>query len=662
MQSFYVYDYESCMGGRMREESMFKRICKSTKLISTMLVFAMLMSIFMPMGAVQAAQTGEAFDKEWQLAHSGLEPMECYEMEEEPDFPTEEDPLVQRSAAEDTYWLQFTNDYYYNQISAQQKLLWDRLEDSCLNAVEGNEWTEDTYVDASDLGLNFDEVSWVVVTFRYANPQFYFLKNRWGYYNRGNQITAVGIMLYEEFYDGNARADATLAFRSKIDEWVAQINTATRPEEKEKIAHDIIAVNTLYDLGSPFNQSAYSLVCLGETVCAGYAATMQILMNAAGIETIEITSASHAWNAVKLYDEWYLVDVTWDDTDREDVAYYLYYNKAEQADGAHLEEDRWTGMTPEQRYDSSINAEWEVWYSPAYFTQGDFVYFKVNDNPALGERTVRVVETLNGATADKSPTQVKHEGKTYTVMQDLVENFVSRMYTVVLDRTPDATGMAEWTGWLKAKTMDGAALSEGFILSPEFIGKNVSNEEYVNILYRTFFDREADAAGKATWIDYLNAGTSRRFVLAGFVNSTEFAVLCAEYGIDRGTMDVTGEVVMKPAGAEVRSFVERLYGKVLGRESDESGMSTWAGGIASGTFTAEEAAKKFFASEEFLARGTDDAEYVEVLYQTFMGRASDEEGKALWLEQLNGKMDRMQVLEGFSRSEEFKKILASFGL
>lgn len=641
---------------------MFKRIFKSAKLVSTMLVLTMLMSIFMPMGAVQAAPDGEIFDKEWQLAHSGLEPMECYELEEEPDFSAEEEPLVQRSAAEDAYWLQFTNDYYYNQISAQQKLLWDRLEDSCLNAVEGNEWTENTYVDASDLGLTFDEVSWVVTTFRYANPQFYFLKNRWGYYNRGNQITAVGIMLYEEFYDGNARTDATLAFRTKIDEWVTQINTATRPEEKEKIAHDIIAANTLYDLGSPFNQSAYSLVCLGETVCAGYAATMQILMNAAGIETIEITSEGHAWNAVKLYDEWYLVDVTWDDTDREDVAYYLYYNKAEQADGAHLEEDCWAGMSPEQRYDSSINAEWEGWYSPAYFTQGNFVYFKVNDNPALGERMVRVVETLNGATADQSPTQVENEGKTYTVMQDLVENFVSRMYTVVLNRTPDMAGLANWAGWLKAKTMDGAALSEGFILSKEFVDKNVSNEEYVNILYRTFFDREADAAGKTTWISYLNAGTSRRFVLAGFVNSTEFDILCAEYGIDRGTMDVTGEVVMKPASAEICSFVERLYGKVLGRESDESGMSTWAGGIANGTFTAEEAAKKFFASEEFLTRGTSDEEYVEVLYQTFMERASDEAGKALWLDQLNGKMDRMQVLEGFSRSEEFKKILASFGL
>lgn len=636
---------------------------KVVKLLSSVLVLTMVVSVLVPMGAVQAAPADVAFDKEWQEAHSGLEPMECYEMEEEPDFSVEEEPLVQRSAAEDAYWLQFTNDYYYNQISEKQKLLWDRLEDSCLNAIEGNEWVEDTQLDIRDLGLTLDEVAWVVTTFRYSNPQFYFLKNTWGYSARSDQeVILVGIKLYEEFFDGNARADATLAFRSKIDAWVAQINTATRPEEKEKIAHDIIAANTLYNLGSAFNQSAYSMVCLGETVCAGYAATMQILMNAVGIETIEITSEGHAWNAIKLYDEWYLVDVTWDDTDSDDVAYYVYYNRAEQSDASHIEEDRWIDITPEQRYDSSINPEWEGWYSPAYFTQGNFVYFKVNDNPELGDRLVRVVETLNGATADQSPTQVENEGKTYIVMQDQVANFVSRMYTVVLGRTPDPVGLADWSGWLKANTMDGAALSEGFILSPEFTGKNVSNDEYVNILYRTFFDREADAAGKKTWIDYLNAGTSRRFVLAGFVNSAEFDTLCAQYGIIRGTMDVTGEVVMKPASEEVYSFVERLYSKVLGRESDESGMATWASGIANGVFTAEEAAKMFFSSEEFLARGTNDAEYVETLYQTFMGRASDEAGKAFWLDQLNGKMDRNAVLEGFSRSAEFAAILESFGL
>lgn len=78
--------------------------------------------------------------------------------------------------------------------------------------------------------------------------------------------------------------------------------------------------------------------------------------------------------------------------------------------------------------------------------------------------------------------------------------------------------------------------------------------------------------------------------------------------------------------------------------------------------SAEDVAKNFFLSEEFINKGLDNENYVETLYQTFMDRASDEAGKTDWVGRLNSGISREEVLEGFSRSSEFSEILKGFGL
>ena len=61
-------------------------------------------------------------------------------------------------------------------------------------------------------------------------------------------------------------------------------------------------------------------------------------------------------------------------------------------------------------------------------------------------------------------------------------------------------------------------------------------------------------------------------------------------------------------------------------------------------------------------KNLSNEDYVETLYETFMDRASDEGGKADWVGKLNSGVSRQTVLEGFSRSPEFAKIMGEFGL
>jgi transglutaminase/protease-like cytokinesis protein 3 len=77
------------------------------------------------------------------------------------------------------------------------------------------------------------------------------------------------------------------------------------------------------------NQSVYSALVNGETVCAGYARAMQYLMQRLGIPCYYCTGyagQNHAWNIVRLDDGYYNVDVTWDDTPGGE---YDYFNRTD---------------------------------------------------------------------------------------------------------------------------------------------------------------------------------------------------------------------------------------------------------------------------------------------------------------------------------------------
>ena len=99
--------------------------------------------------------------------------------------------------------------------------------------------------------------------------------------------------------------------------------------EKEEYIHNALIEKADYALSSAMNQSAYSALVNGDTVCAGYSRAFQYLMQQVGIPCYYCTGYSgedHAWNIVKIDGEYYNVDVTWDDTD---PSTYDYFNKTD---------------------------------------------------------------------------------------------------------------------------------------------------------------------------------------------------------------------------------------------------------------------------------------------------------------------------------------------
>nr|WP_255564381.1 DUF4214 domain-containing protein [Mameliella sp. CS4] len=103
-----------------------------------------------------------------------------------------------------------------------------------------------------------------------------------------------------------------------------------------------------------------------------------------------------------------------------------------------------------------------------------------------------------------------------------------RLYQATLDRAPDANGYGYWTEQLA----DGANyfnVIAGFVNSPEFQATygNLTDEAFVEMLYKNVLNRASDATGKAVWMGYLEDGQSREFVVSHFAESPEFKRLMA---------------------------------------------------------------------------------------------------------------------------------------
>lgn len=238
--------------------------------------------------------------------------------------------------------------------------------------------------------------------------------------------------------------------------------------------------------------------------------------------------------------------------------------------------------------------------------------------------------------------------------------FIIRLYVNALGRSSYAEEEIDyWYQKLISRESAGAQVAYGFFFSEEFKGKELSDEEYLEVLYKVMFDRTADADGEAYWLEKLEIGMSREYVYAGFANSNEFSQVCSNFGVDRGTISWTA---YRDQNEGVTAFVTRLYNKALGRRGDDDGMETWPKAILQKEKTVEEVAYGFIFSPEFMNKHYGNEQYIQILYRTFMDREYDSEGLIYWMDKLNAGVTRETVFRGFARSPEFSEIMEEYGI
>lgn len=112
---------------------------------------------------------------------------------------------------------------------------------------------------------------------------------------------------------------------------INQLNLANKTEyECVKEINKYLCDNCVYPDKEPYSaesHSIYGALIEKSAVCEGYARSAQLFFSLCGLDSYYVVGdtpeGGHAWNLVKVGDEYYQLDVTWNDTDFQPNAYFL---------------------------------------------------------------------------------------------------------------------------------------------------------------------------------------------------------------------------------------------------------------------------------------------------------------------------------------------------
>ncbi|MGE7413239.1 DUF4214 domain-containing protein [Methylobacterium tarhaniae] len=155
--------------------------------------------------------------------------------------------------------------------------------------------------------------------------------------------------------------------------------------------------------------------------------------------------------------------------------------------------------------------------------------------------------------------------------------FVNQLYQTGLGRTADPEGAAGWVAFLNGGGSRGDVVA-GFAVSAEnaaqlapelAVGVFVPDAEAAAVarLYHGLLGRAPDAAGLASWTDYVEGGGSLTSVADAFL--------------------ISGEYQARSPGLSDSAFVDALYTDALGRAPDTVGAVGWNLALAGGASRAD---------------------------------------------------------------------------
>lgn len=230
---------------------------------------------------------------------------------------------------------------------------------------------------------------------------------------------------------------------------------------------------------------------------------------------------------------------------------------------------------------------------------------------------------------------------------------VMRLYDAAFDRMFDQGGFEANLDALEAG-VSLTTLAGTFLASAEFQARYgaLSNQAFVEQLYRFTLNREGDPGGIQTWVGALNAGASRTEILVAFSESAEHRNLTA------GTLNAGLWVADEQA-----KIIARMYDASFDRLADAGGLAAWTNQLKAGVSLVT-IAGAFAGSAEFQARygSLSNQAFIEQLYRFTLNREGDPAGVQNWVNILNGGASRAQILASFSESAEHIALTASLWL
>lgn len=201
----------------------------------------------------------------------------------------------------------FQEKYYYNTLSLKEQKIYQRLYSA---AEQGKNAL------LSDMNLTLNDTKNAAEAFFFENPQFlidyYIIRVPYKY------VTEVLFVGNEDYFDK----------KEKLNKMACNIIKEIQTDELKMIytIHDTLVQRVEYVMDADDKFNAGGAIIDNRSVCQGYAMAFTYLCQAVGIECITVKGSTefggHAWNMVKVDDNWYHIDVCWDDSTLYDYDYF----------------------------------------------------------------------------------------------------------------------------------------------------------------------------------------------------------------------------------------------------------------------------------------------------------------------------------------------------
>ena len=292
--------------------------------------------------------------------------------------------------------------YYYNFLSDDQK----RIYESIANGVKNfqSEFVVRDYV-ADDKDKFASEVSIAIEAFINDHPEVFYLESEYSSYILSSFDGNIGYIRLNYTEDSIESVNQKIELMSqKIDEYLEGLD-GLNDYEKELEIHDRLSYSVEYshleELPREYHTAEGSLL-EGVGVCDSFAKALQLIYSRAGIDSIIVLGSldgnPHAWNMVKINNEWYHVDLTSSHSIYEEtgIVNHAYFNLDTES------EKRFASLDSEELIPEAYQNTYNYYnYNELVISNDDDIYQRLSDicNKFEGENYIEFY--LEGNVGDR---------------------------------------------------------------------------------------------------------------------------------------------------------------------------------------------------------------------------------------------------------------------
>ncbi len=215
---------------------------------------------------------------------------------------------------------------------------------------------------------------------------------------------------------------------------------------------------------------------------------------------------------------------------------------------------------------------------------------------------------------------------------EYLENFLNNVYTIMLERDSDKEGVSYWIEKILNEEIGILDFLNQILDQDEFKNLDTTPEDFVTKTYSLLMNREPDEEGFNFWVDELknsNDSTVKLNLINQMAHSEEFLNNINDLGI-----------IFKKDSVEEQQFIENendldvfvmdAYKYILNREADVDGLDYWKYKLESKEKGALDLINEFIQLDEFKSRNLNDEQFIGAIYEVLFNRTADDEGLKYW--------------------------------